>query len=124
MTHAVGRGRRTGLDRAMGNHYLALSSLVFSCVLLRKWRNWQTRMIQVHVSARMWRFESSLPHRVPCRRDVRLYEDSTYGVLGPLRVPAYCGWNLAATRTFVRFALPYSSHTRVLSSAPRALFQG
>ena len=27
-----------------------------------KWRNWQTRMIQVHVSERMWKFESSLRH--------------------------------------------------------------
>jgi hypothetical protein len=27
-----------------------------------KWRNWQTRMVQVHVLARVWRFKSSLRH--------------------------------------------------------------
>ena len=26
------------------------------------WRNWQTRMIQVHVSLRTWRFDSSQAH--------------------------------------------------------------
>ena len=29
----------------------------------RPWRNWQTRKIQVLVSARTWRFDSSWPHR-------------------------------------------------------------
>ena len=28
-----------------------------------KWRNWQTRMVQVHVSARTWGFESLLRHQ-------------------------------------------------------------
>ena len=28
-----------------------------------KWRNWQTRMVQVHVLARVWRFKSSLRHQ-------------------------------------------------------------
>src|SRR3712207_1431310 len=27
------------------------------------WRNWQTRMVQVHVLAREWRFKSSHPHQ-------------------------------------------------------------
>jgi hypothetical protein len=27
-----------------------------------KWRNWQTRMVQVHVLARVWGFESLLRH--------------------------------------------------------------
>src|SRR5690606_1466674 len=27
-----------------------------------KWRNWQTRMVQVHVRATGWRFKSSLRH--------------------------------------------------------------
>src|ERR1700749_484595 len=27
-----------------------------------KWRNWQTRMVQVHVPARVWGFESLLRH--------------------------------------------------------------
>ena len=27
-----------------------------------KWRNWQTRMIQGHVVATPWKFESSLGH--------------------------------------------------------------
>src|SRR6185312_6022544 len=30
---------------------------------LPKWRNWQTRMVQVHVFARMWGFESPLRHQ-------------------------------------------------------------
>src|SRR5580698_1661626 len=30
-----------------------------------KWRNWQTRMVQVHVLARVWRFKSSLRHQNP-----------------------------------------------------------
>ena len=29
---------------------------------LPKWRNWQTRMVQVHVPARVWGFESLLRH--------------------------------------------------------------
>jgi hypothetical protein len=29
---------------------------------VRMWRNWQTRMVQVHVLAREWRFKSSHPH--------------------------------------------------------------
>src|SRR5947207_10358470 len=31
---------------------------------LPKWRNWQTRMVQVHVPARVWGFESLLRHHV------------------------------------------------------------
>ncbi len=30
---------------------------------VRIWRNWQTRMVQVHVLAREWRFKSSYPHQ-------------------------------------------------------------
>jgi hypothetical protein len=29
---------------------------------MRIWRNWQTRVVQVHVLAREWRFKSSYPH--------------------------------------------------------------
>src|SRR6185312_1837145 len=29
-----------------------------------KWRNWQTRVVQVHVLAREWRFESSFRHQI------------------------------------------------------------
>jgi hypothetical protein len=29
-----------------------------------KWRNWQTRVVQVHVLAREWGFESLLRHQV------------------------------------------------------------
>ena len=29
---------------------------------MRAWRNWQTRMVQVHMGATPWRFESSCPH--------------------------------------------------------------
>jgi hypothetical protein len=28
-----------------------------------KWRNWQTRVVQVHVLARVWGFESLLRHQ-------------------------------------------------------------
>src|SRR5437763_13102033 len=31
---------------------------------LPKWRNWQTRMVQVHVPARVWGFESLLRHQL------------------------------------------------------------
>ena len=31
---------------------------------MRMWRNWQTRMIQVHVPAMAWRFKSSHPHQI------------------------------------------------------------
>ena len=30
-----------------------------------KWRNWQTRVVQVHVLARVWGFESLLRHQNP-----------------------------------------------------------
>jgi hypothetical protein len=36
-----------------------------------KWRNWQTRMVQVHVPARVWGFESLLRHQQllpPCNQ--------------------------------------------------------
>ena len=33
-------------------------------VTVPKWRNWQTRMVQVHVLARVWRFKSSLRHQI------------------------------------------------------------
>ncbi len=33
---------------------------------MRMWRNWQTRMVQVHVLAREWRFKSSHPHQATC----------------------------------------------------------
>jgi hypothetical protein len=29
-----------------------------------KWRNWQTRVVQVHVLARVWGFESLLRHQI------------------------------------------------------------
>jgi hypothetical protein len=60
--------------------------------------------------------ESSLPHRVLCKRYVRIYEDSTYGVLAPLCRAPYCTWNSAAPWTASTPTLPYSSHTRVLLS--------
>ena len=30
---------------------------------MQVWRNWQTRMVQVHVKAISWRFKSSYPHQ-------------------------------------------------------------
>jgi hypothetical protein len=32
-------------------------------VCLQSWRNWQTRMLEVHVPVRVWRFKSSRPHQ-------------------------------------------------------------
>ena len=32
------------------------------------WRNWQTRMVQVHVKAISWGFKSLHPHQSPCRK--------------------------------------------------------
>ena len=39
------------------------SSAVCAGFHLPKWRNWQTRMVQVHVPARVWGFESLLRHQ-------------------------------------------------------------
>ena len=77
-------------------------------------------MIQVHVSARTWRFESSLPHRVLCKRFGRLYEDSTYGVLDPFGA-SVLRLESDISVDCVHSDLSYSSHTRVLSSAPSPL---
>ena len=38
-------------------------SAASACSPLPKWRNWQTRMVQVHVPARVWGFESLLRHQ-------------------------------------------------------------
>ena len=38
-----------------------------------KWRNWQTRMIQGHVPARVWGFESPLRHQLLTRQQLRAY---------------------------------------------------
>ena len=32
--------------------------------VMREWRNWQTRTVQVRVPARAWGFNSPLAHRV------------------------------------------------------------
>jgi hypothetical protein len=32
--------------------------------IVPEWRNWQTRMVQVHVLARVWGFESLLRHQI------------------------------------------------------------
>ena len=37
-------------------------SRLFACTV-PKWRNWQTRVVQVHVLARVWGFESLLRHQ-------------------------------------------------------------
>ena len=38
------------------------SANVLSDSPVPKWRNWQTRVVQVHVLARVWGFESLLRH--------------------------------------------------------------
>ena len=50
--------------------------------LVPKWRNWQTRVVQVHVLARVWGFESLLRHHS--------LTISQIGALGFLRPPAAC----------------------------------
>ncbi len=40
---------------------------------MRIWRNWQTRMVQVHVKAISWRFKSSYPHHENSRPDGLLF---------------------------------------------------
>ncbi len=37
-----------------------------------KWRNWQTRVVQVHVLARVWGFESLLRHQSIQSKHLRL----------------------------------------------------
>src|SRR5208337_2199999 len=37
-----------------------------------KWRNWQTRVVQVHVLARVWGFESLLRHQQSRKASNRL----------------------------------------------------
>src|SRR5208283_3506812 len=37
-----------------------------------KWRNWQTRVVQVHVLARVWGFESLLRHQISIKSIGRL----------------------------------------------------
>ena len=56
--------------REQGN-CVALQNVVFreKVLLLPKWRNWQTRMIQVHVVETPWKFESSLGHVIFPPRD-------------------------------------------------------
>ena len=41
-----------------------LRRVVVRRISVPKWRNWQTRMVQVHVLARVWGFESLLRHHV------------------------------------------------------------
>ena len=36
---------------------------VLDLYIVPKWRNWQTRVVQVHVLARVWGFESLLRHQ-------------------------------------------------------------
>jgi hypothetical protein len=43
---------------------LSLHRIVVRCIPVPKWRNWQTRMVQVHVLARVWGFESLLRHQI------------------------------------------------------------
>ena len=45
----------------------------YSLSQVPKWRNWQTRMVQVHVLARVWGFESLLRHHL---KFIRFAQDS------------------------------------------------
>lgn len=39
---------------------------------MHPWWNWQTRMVQVHVPSRAWRFESSRVHQPPLEAQRRV----------------------------------------------------
>jgi hypothetical protein len=41
---------------------LPIQPIALDCIV-PEWRNWQTRMVQVHVLARVWGFESLLRHQ-------------------------------------------------------------
>src|ERR1039458_1187214 len=43
-----------------------------------EWRNWQTRRIQVPVSARTWGFKSPLAHEIVMSRGVATCPDETW----------------------------------------------
>ncbi len=43
---------------------LPIRRITLDLCLVPKWRNWQTRVVQVHVLARVWGFESLLRHQV------------------------------------------------------------
>ena len=51
------------LDGARGTALYLMIQPVVRSLLVRKWRNWQTRKPQELVAARQWRFKSSLPHQ-------------------------------------------------------------
>ena len=41
---------------------LPVQQKALNLLTVPKWRNWQTRVVQVHVLARVWGFESLLRH--------------------------------------------------------------
>ena len=45
---------------------------------MRIWRNWQTRMVQVHMNANSCRFKSCYPHHIECSWEIWLYEYSIF----------------------------------------------
>ena len=57
---------------------------------LPKWWNWQTRMVQVHVLARVWGFESPLRHQISIFRlsDLRVLKSFV-----PITCPIAAGWD-------------------------------
>ena len=50
-------------SRICETHNCCLFSEMLSLPPVPKWRNWQTRVVQVHVLARVWGFESLLRHQ-------------------------------------------------------------
>jgi hypothetical protein len=70
----------------------------FGPLAVRMWRNWQTRMIQVHVFERTWRFKSSHPHQQfsgrhsvsGCReKTMRAYSSRIPSGYGPSQYPRH-----------------------------------
>lgn len=51
-----------------------------------EWRNWQTRMVQGHVTVRSWRFKSSFAHKRKVSKFICLREDLKPAAISEERV--------------------------------------
>ena len=57
---------------------------------MRIWRNWQTRMVQVHMNASSCRFKSCYPHQTESERNSR--SDSFFGAFRRRNTPLVLPW--------------------------------
>ena len=72
---------------------------------VRIWRNWQTRMVQVHVIAISWRFKSSYPHPKPSYSCLRVFLTCRCSLMAKHQLPKL--------RSRVRFPSPASDQRSV-----------